>query len=842
MKTSLLIPAWTGALALTFAPPTALAQRDEARPLGESKALIQNLGQWPEFVRFATESGRLRLRAEQSGIGIDLLGQRGEGAEVEGAYLRLEFVGGGGSGPLGLQRGETLRHYYQGQGPEDWFTEVPEFAEVLWDEVWPGIDVRLGRRDGKWAYDLEVEPGADPSRIRIELQGADALNIDPNSAELVAWIGVGALRQSRPVLWYEAHEGGRSEASGGFRLLGGGAFGFELDGPRQPARLVIDPGFDFVSYLGGANLDRITSLEVDAQDRLIFGGSTRSPEFPSVPGPFPYVANSDAVIGRLRLEPSPALDFVAFVGGNADDELFDLALGPGDRIFVGGKTNSKNFPLSPDAVDPLYTQPFSDSEGWVTALRPEANGLVYSTYLGGQNASDWINAIAVDALGVATVVGRTSGSGFPTTPGAFKEFGFPGAGDGTISRLAADGKSFVYSTLVGGIPNSEEFMGVAVDAAGRTYVCGRTGGNDYPTTPGVFKFGEFGGLLTVLDPTGSALVASTWIGGTASGTTDFNDLCLGPEGNLHVCGFTMVPGFPVTPGAFDTIGVSESDREVVVFEITPDLRQIVHGTYLGKNEICCNSFQSAACIRVDAGGVVTVVGSSSGSSTNVQTTQGSAMPNPFTGSNQPFISRFAPKLDRLLYGSHMNASIANGPSGEGLAVFPDGRAACSGLTQSLTSLPVTPNAIQPTAGGNIDGFLAVFDMLPFGAVRFGEWTSPCAESIWIGVTEQPRPGSSTFGLLASGAPANAVGFLALSLSPLPAPVPILDLDVWIDPSTLLLFLPGNSDPIGFTETPLPLPATSQGKTLCCQYLWLNPPGCGLPASFSSSSALALTVQ
>jgi hypothetical protein len=826
-----------------FALPAAFGQMQSISPLVEGHRLVQNQGQWPEGVRFASEAGRFRVRAEESGIGLDLFGRGGEGSEIEGNYVRLAFVGGSGSRPIGLKRSNTLRHYYQGQSSADWFTDVPEFAAVLWDDVWPGIDVKLGRRDGKWAYDLEVEEGADLSQIRIELQGAEAVKIDWESGELLASIGQGTLSQSRPVLWYEIL-GERVNTSGGFRLQGEGTFGFELHGARQAGRLVIDPGFDFVTYLGGVNQDSITQVEVDSQERIIFGGSSRSPEFPSVPGPFPYVANSDAVIGRLRLKPAPALEFVAFVAGNADDELYALALGPGDRIFVGGETNSKNFPLTPGAIDPIYNEPFSETEGWIAAIRPEGNGLVYSTYLGGQPGSDYLNAVAVDSAGVATFVGRSVSMGFPTTPGAYQASKSTVTWDGVVSRISADGMSFVYSTFLGGSAASEELSGVAIDAAGNTYVCGSSTCCDYPKTPGVLSQGVSGGLLSVLDPTGSTLLASTWIGGAPTPDTEFNDICLGPDGNLFVCGFTRASNFPVTPGAFDVVGPTGVDREVVVFDITPDLSQIVNSTFLGKTGIDPSMISRAERIRVDASGVVTMVGTSDGTTdNNVQTTPGSAMPSPTGGgSRQPFIVRFTPDLDRLLYGSHMNAGLSSLPSGLGAAVFSDGGAVCSGMTQLTTSLPVTPNAIQPTAGGGLDGFLAVFDMLPFGATRYGQWTSPCSPSIWIGVTEQPKPGSSTFGVLASGAPANALGFLVLSLAALPAAQPILGLNVWIDPVTLALFLPTTSDAHGFTETPFPLPITSQGKTLYCQYLWLNPPGCGDPGTFSSSSALGITVQ
>jgi hypothetical protein len=800
--------------------------------------LIQNQGQWPAGIVFAAESESLRVRAEVGGIGLDLVGQEGPGSERSGAHLWLEFVGGRPVVPLGEGQLETQRHYYSGADPEQWVSGVPEFQSVRWPEVWPGIEVRLVQCEGLWAYDLLAEPGADLGEIRFELRGAESLALDAARGELVAALGFGELRQTKPLLWSEDSNSQRTEVSGGFRLLPEGGFGFELEGPRGPGRLVIDPGFDFSTYLGGFKEDELNRVVVDDLDRIVFAGSTWSPDFPSVPGPFPYVANQDAVVGRIRLEPSPVLEFVAYLAGTGYDRAFALTLGPNGRIYAGGDTDSGNFPVTPGAVDTDFGLQ-NKSDGWVTCLRSDGSSLFYSTFVGGHQFQEQIFAIAVDALGSAVAVGRSGSNDFPTTPGAYQTSTDNTTFEGIVVRYAPDGKSLVYSTLLGVPQVWEEFRGVVLDSEGNAYVTGGFVGETFPVTPGVFKTGVYGGAICKLDPTGSTLLASTWIGGGEPGETRFTDLCWGPEGNLHLCGFTTAVDFPITHGAFDSTIFPGSDREVVVLEVTPDLAQLVRSTFLGANPQCCNLTQLATGIAVDQGGVVTITGYTDGTTAfAVQSTPGSAQPSAPGGGIKAFVARLTPDLTRLLYGSF----IGPGSYATGVGLFDDGRAVFTGYTFSGVQLPLTPDALQSVFKGVSDSYITVMDMLPFGAERYGESTPACGAEIWIGVTEQPKAGSSSFALIASGAPPSAVGFLGLSAGPSPLPLPLLGVGVLLDLSTLAALLPVQSDAVGWAEFPLLLPAASLGKSACFQFLWLNTSACGGLGSFSSSSALELTVQ
>jgi hypothetical protein len=208
------------------------------------------------------------------------------------------------------------------------------------------------------------------------------------------------------------------------------------------------------------------------------------------------------------------------------------------------------FPTTPGAFQ--TTRPGGGGDLTVSKLSPDLSRLEYSTWLGGTDSED-AEAIDVDRRGNAYVVGKADSRNFPTTPGAYKSS--TGSGDGFLTKLNPTGTGLVYSTYLGGSSYLDWVNDVRVDPQGSAYVTGTTNSSDFPTTPGAFqerKPGQSGlndGFLSKLDPTGSRLLASTYIGG------QIDDLARGvaidATGAAYVVGETRSSNFPTSPGAYD---------------------------------------------------------------------------------------------------------------------------------------------------------------------------------------------------------------------------------------------------------------------------------------------------
>jgi hypothetical protein len=195
------------------------------------------------------------------------------------------------------------------------------------------------------------------------------------------------------------------------------------------------------------------------------------------------------------------------------------------------------------------------SDAFVAKLDPAGAVLVYATYLGGRGADRGFD-IALDPVPNpnAYVAGRTASTNFPVSAGAFQTI-LAGTGvrlDAFVTKINPTG-SLVYSTYIGGGGGDEEARSIGVDGSGYAYVTGETVATNFPTTADAFRrslAGRSDAFVTKLNPAGSALAYSTYLGG--GGEDDGRGLAVDPVGSIYVTGQTSSTDFPTTAGAADT--------------------------------------------------------------------------------------------------------------------------------------------------------------------------------------------------------------------------------------------------------------------------------------------------
>ncbi|MEK5037561.1 SBBP repeat-containing protein [Sporosarcina sp. FSL K6-3457] len=273
--------------------------------------------------------------------------------------------------------------------------------------------------------------------------------------------------------------------------------------------------------------------------------------------------NGDAFVTKLN-PTGTALVYSTYLGGTELDQGLGIAVDNAGNAYVTGDTLSANFPTTPGAFQTTFNA-FTDA--FVTKLNPMGTQLVYSTYLGGSDY-DSTTGIIVDNVGNAYVTGYTSSTDFPTTPGAF-DTTYKGDGDAFVTKLNPTGSKLVYSTYLGGT-DLDQGLGIAVDNAGNVYVTGATQSADFPTTTCAFDTtfnGVIDAFVTKLNPAGTALLYSTYLGGS-----DFNQgyaIAVDNAHNAYVTGLTMSTDFPTSPNAFDTTFNGVQDAFVTKFNIPP---------------------------------------------------------------------------------------------------------------------------------------------------------------------------------------------------------------------------------------------------------------------------------
>jgi hypothetical protein len=304
----------------------------------------------------------------------------------------------------------------------------------------------------------------------------------------------------------------------------------------------------YATFLGGSSHEVVKAIQVDSAGNAYVAGTTFSSNFPVTSGAFQTTNKDDHTVFLAKLNGTgSALDFATLLGGTGQEEGNGLAIDSKGDCFVTGDTYSSDFPVTSGAFQ--TTLHSSDgSNAFVAEVNPTGTALIYSTYLGG-SLLDIANAIAIDGSGNAYVAGFSESSDFPTTEGAFQTT----PGGVFVSGLNSTGTALLYSTYLGGPGDVgvEGAFGIAVDSAENAYVTGTTNGG-FPVTPGAIQStgGSANAFVTRLNPTGTALVYSTYLGG-AQGASALA-IAIDGSGHAYVAGDTYSKVFPTTTGAFQT--------------------------------------------------------------------------------------------------------------------------------------------------------------------------------------------------------------------------------------------------------------------------------------------------
>jgi len=462
---------------------------------------------------------------------------------------------------------------------------------------------------------------------------------------------------------------------------------------------VVSPGADpglirlGIEGAGGMRLDADGSLRIGLKGGEVIQrapvvyqevGGVRKP----VPGRFVLRGRTEVgfKVGRYDVNRplvlDPVLLYSTYLGGSDEDQAIQVAVDTFGSAYVTGYTYSTDFPTE-NALQPTSG---GVVDIFVAKLSASGSALVYSTYLGGHRF-DLGAAIAVDSSGNAYITGSTSSDDFPTVNPLQPEKS--GGSDAFVAKLNPAGSALIYSTYLGGNDMDDGFD-IAVDAFGSAILTGQTLSTDFPTADPLqaANAGTFDAFVTKLNPAGSALVFSTYLGGSS---TDLGfTAAVDASGNTYLAGATLSKNFPT---ANPLQGTSGGSTDAFVTKLNASGTALVYSTYLGGS---LEDFGSG--LAVDSLGQAFVVGYTS--SANFPTR------NAFQGANAGLDDAFVSKLSAA--GSSLVSSTYLGGAGRdgglGIALDGAGRAYVSGHTTSV-NFPVR-EPLQGANAGSTDGFVA----------------------------------------------------------------------------------------------------------------------------------------
>ena len=480
-----------------------------------------------------------------------------------------------------------------------------------------------------------------------------------------------------------------------------------LPGLSSPS-LPMAPTLMYSTYLGGGITDQIWDMATDASGNTYVIGYTTSSNLPVVNALQPaYGGQGDAFVAKF--DPNGVPIYITYLGGNYLDSGQDIAVDSAGNAYVSGWTGSTDFPTV-NAFQPTY------AGGWdafVCKISADGSTLLYSSFLGGSGQENAINAgvpggIEVDSGGCAYVTGNTDSADFPVV-NAFQPSLF-GANDIFITKISPAGSSLIYSTYLGG-ERSEAAFGIAVDASGQAYVAGDTQSHEYPIANAAQpacapSFADCWDVaISVLNPAGSALVYSTYLGGADREYIDraFN-IFVDSTGNAYVTGMTGSINFPLL-NAYQFFYGGQVDAFITKYSSTGAMQ---YSTYLGGS----NS-EVGYGIVVDNQGQMYVAGLTLSADFPLE----GPMQAVLGGFEDPFITQFKVGGQSLAFSTYFGGANDREEYGAcGIGLDAANTVHIAGSTMA-TDFPIQ-NAYQQTNHGFYDGFISRIAI-----------TAPCAFSI-----------------------------------------------------------------------------------------------------------------
>ncbi|MGB6036569.1 MAG: hypothetical protein WBG42_09910, partial [Cryomorphaceae bacterium] len=514
----------------------------QAFPKNHSNPFILNSGQWNGPFSYKAEFNNLTVFAEDEGFtfvareGIDHHAHAGHDHEygipdfVNAHAFRLRFQGAAPLVFTGEQRLSAYHNYFLGRDRSKWRGNVPLYAELLSNEFYDGISLRVASEQGGFKYDYIIKPESDPSQIRFNYSGND--NVSLVDGKLILETSIGDYVESLPVS-YQIINGEKIEVECTYVETQSGTFGFSFPrGYDDSYPLVIDPVLIAATLSGtgaggsnfghGATFDLVGNIYTHA---ISFNSA-----YPTTEGAFQEEyggGNTDVAISKLNPDGSELL-FASFIGGAGGDTPFSTIVNANQEIYIYGRTNSTDFPTSPGA---FQSELGGGEDIFVTGLSIDGTDLVGSTYLGG-SGDDGFNTLGgagYDALrgeinlnlnGEVFVSSSSSSENFPTTLDAVQPEKKQGQ-DAVVVKLNDNLSEVIWSTFIGS-DASDMAYGLRVKDDQTVVIGGAVGGfssdgaNELETTDGAFQpefaGGTHDGFIAHLSADGDAILECTFLG------------------------------------------------------------------------------------------------------------------------------------------------------------------------------------------------------------------------------------------------------------------------------------------------------------------------------------------
>ncbi|MCF2493786.1 DUF7948 domain-containing protein [Dyadobacter chenhuakuii] len=662
---------------------------------------IENRGQWESDILFRTEipGGFLFLKkqslvyvlydaaqvsANHGKKPVASNGAREVEKSIAAHGVEVRFIGASANVKYAANAPiETGFNYFLGKEEAHWAGNVKGFQEVIYKNIYEGIDMRVYLHQFKLKYEFIVHPQADPSQIRMKYNGAEQVSVN-ETGQIVVKTSIGQFKEAEPYSFQQINAR-TTEVSSKFLLSADNVVTFSIPKAyNKSEKLTIDPELIFSTYSGSVADNWGHTATYDDEGNLYSGGTVFGANFPATVGAFQTKFEGLVDVSIMKFTPDGSkLIYATFLGGSQTDIPSSLIVNSKKELLILGTTSSKNFPTRTGAFQTTFGGgtkiiPISGldldngSDIFVAKMSADGKQLAASTFAGGsgndgvsmsdlatiRNYGDAFRGeIGVDKEDNVFIVSSTNSANFPLKNPVQDKFA--GVQDGVVLKFNAGLNNLLWGTFVGGNEWDAAYS-LKVSAAGDIYVAGITQSKNLPTTASSYQ--------KALNGTEDGFVAR-YVNDKLAGTTYLGTanqdgaylLDLDAANNVYVYGLTNGP-YPVSKGVYQN---AKSGQFVHALDgaLSKTIFSTVIGSGRGVPDISPTAFLVSECGNIYLAGWGGNVNSSTGnnvnSTTNNMVVTDDAIQS-LTNGNNFYIAILEQNAKSLLYATYFGSRDRSG--------------------------------------------------------------------------------------------------------------------------------------------------------------------------------------
>ncbi|WP_417589798.1 PKD domain-containing protein [Owenweeksia hongkongensis] len=702
--------------------------------IGQEATFIPNKGQWEGDFEYKTSLSSGAAFFDKNGFYTLLIpgeghhhhSHEGSGKPVaekqQAVNIRMDWVNGQTEKLIPTKRSSYYCNYILGKNPTRWKTKVSVFEELIYQNIYPGVDVKYYSTEGLFKYDLYLASGVPASTIKMKYSGIKSIEVKRNRLNIITELG--SIEEWIPEAYQEI--GDQKKKVNCYYIVEGNTVSFKLGKHDTNHPVVIDPILVFSSFSGSIANNFGFTATYDNHGNFYGGGAALNVGFQGTPGvvQIPFGGGPmDVTINKFSSDGTSLL-YATHLGGGRSDAPHSLNITPQNELLILGNTDSDNFPTTTGAFQTNFVQGpnFSNSATFpyynkgsnifVAKLSSDGTNLISSSLLG-DSGGDGINMkiyrnygdrFRGDILALSNGnIAFTSSSLSKNLPLSTNGINTTGSDQNAIVVVMNSSLSqIVWGSYFGGDVHES---GYSVKSDGTyLYVAGATNSASIPASTGGLNssnIGKLDGYIAKFQISNGALIQSTYLGGAEDDQAFFLDI--DKDNNIYIHGQTEST-IPVSSNTYGTSGAQQ-----FIQKLNNNLTTLQWSTNVGtgtKSDWVPTAFMVDRCYNIYMSGwnggsnTSVATGGFSSNNTNGLPTSPDAFQNTTDGSDFYFMI-LTKDAQSFLFGSYFGGTSEEHVDGGTSRFSPDGviyQAVCAGCFGG--TFPTTPNSYSPTKPNN----------------------------------------------------------------------------------------------------------------------------------------------